>query len=119
MGAHFGEDSSSGSRGSVTLTQAPRSIALPLPYLSNFPLALCTPPLGSLDREIFRSEGSMFQMSRAYSLIVRSLENFPAAAMFQDHGVPGLWIHIQLTDFFLTLDIGFIICKDFKPVMMK
>lgn len=29
-----------------------------------------------------RSEGSMFQMSLAYSLIVRSLENFPEAAMF-------------------------------------
>lgn len=56
-----------------------RTILLRTTY---FPLALSTPLLGSRDREIFMSEGSMFQMSRAYSLIVRSLENFPAAAMF-------------------------------------
>lgn len=49
---------------------------------SAIPLVLLTSLLDSVDREIFRSEGSMFQMSRAYSLIVRSLENFPEAAMF-------------------------------------
>ena len=50
--------------------------------MTYFPLALYTSLLASLDKEIFRSEGSMFQMSLAYSLIVRSLENFPEAAMF-------------------------------------
>lgn len=38
--------------------------------------------LGTLGGGIFRSEGSTFQMSLAYSLMVLSLENFPEDAMF-------------------------------------
>lgn len=37
---------------------------------------------GTLGGGILRSEGSTFQISRAYSLMVLSLENFPEAAMF-------------------------------------
>lgn len=50
--------------------------AVPLGVLS------CPASRGSLGGGIFRSEGSTCQMSRAYSLMVRSLENLPAAAMF-------------------------------------
>lgn len=72
-------------RGGCVTAQAAASFGPPPRYArAAVPLGVLSSATsrGSLGGGIFRSDGSTCQMSRAYSLMVRSLENLPAAAMF-------------------------------------
>lgn len=78
------------------------------PFYAAVPLGVLSCPASrdSLGGGIFRSEGSTFQMSRAYSLMVRSLENLPAAAMFL------ITILVQALEFCKEEEWGWILARD-------